>query len=326
MKEISFYKYVSDKKINIGEISLNKNKEIKFQFITLKKIYLNPKLWTVITKDFYIFNNFERYLSAYKHHKEILLREKEIKKKSQTISLIKGNFFLLGAEENYWHFLIDFVPRLICLKYLSENDIKVVISDKVPLKFLNFIKKICSLIGIKNIIYHKLSQDNLIYFFDKLTFTSRPNIEFSSIFFHKTLNTLIKKQKCRNLYVKRGATKRRKVLNENKLIESLKSYKYEVIDCFELDIEEQIKIFSKAKNIIMPSGASMANLLFVPDKINVIEIRSNLDGEFSKKINLNNRFNLYIFDKTKKVGLELRKDIIVDIQSLKKLLEEKKIF
>ena len=128
------------------------------------------------------------------------------------------------------------------------------------------------------------------------------------------------------MYVKRGATKRRKVLNENKLIESLKSYKYEVIDCFELDIEEQIKIFSKAKNIIMPSGASMANLLFVPDKINVIEIRSNLDGEFSKKINLNNRFNLYIFDKTKKVGLELRKDIIVDIQSLKKLLEEKKIF
>ena len=45
-----------------------------------------------------------------------------------------------------------------------------------------------------------------------------------------------------------------------------------------------------------------------------------------KKINLNNRFNLFIFDKTKKVGLELRKDIIVDIQSLKKLLKEKKIF
>ena len=45
-----------------------------------------------------------------------------------------------------------------------------------------------------------------------------------------------------------------------------------------------------------------------------------------KKINLNNRFNLHIFDKTKKVGLEQRKDIIVDIQALKKLLEEKKIF
>ena len=326
MKEISFYEYVSDKKINVGEISLNKNKEIKFQFITLKEIYLNPKLWTVITKEFYIFNNFERYLSEYKHHKEILLREKEIKKKSQTISLIEGNFFLLGAEENYWHFLIDFVPRLICLRYLFENEIKVVISDKLPLKFLNFIKKICILIGIKDIIYHKLNQDELIYFFDKLTFTSRPSIEFSSIFFHKTFNILIKKQKCKNLYIKRGDTKRRKVLNEDKVIEFLKNYKYEIIDCLELDIEEQIQIFSKAKNIIIPSGAAMANLLFIPDKTNVIEIRSNLDGEFSKKINLNNRFNLYTFDKTKKLGFELRKDIIVDIQSLRKLLEEKKIF
>ena len=41
-----------------------------------------------------------------------------------------------------------------------------------------------------------------------------------------------------------------------------------------------------AKNIIIPSGAAMANLLFVPNNINVLEIRSNLDGNFSKKINL----------------------------------------
>ena len=34
----------------------------------------------------------------------------------------------------------------------------------------------------------------------------------------------------------------------------------------------------------------MANLLFIPDKINVVEIRSNLDGDFSKRINLDDRF------------------------------------
>ena len=81
-----------------------------------------------------------------------------------------------------------------------------------------------------------------------------------------------------------------------------------------------------AKNIIIPSGAAMANLLFVPNNINVLEIRSNLDGNFSKKINLNNRFNLHLFENTTKVGLDLRKDIIVDIPSIRKLIEEKKIF
>jgi capsular polysaccharide biosynthesis protein len=124
----------------------------------------------------------------------------------------------------------------------------------------------------------------------------------------------------------RGNTISRKVLNESDLIKILQKYNYDIIDCATLSIEEQIKQFSEAKNIIIPNGAAISNLLFVPDAINVIEIRSNLDGNFSRKINLNNRFNLYLFEKTIKVGQKLRKDIIFDILTIKKLVEDKKIF
>jgi capsular polysaccharide biosynthesis protein len=124
----------------------------------------------------------------------------------------------------------------------------------------------------------------------------------------------------------RGNTISRKVLNESDLIKILQKYNYDIIDCATLSIEEQIKQFSEAKNIIIPNGAAITNLLFVPDAINVIEIRSNLDGNFSRKINLNNRFNLYLFEKTIKVGQKLRKDIIFDIPTIKKLVEDKKIF
>ena len=324
MEEISFYKYIKDKKVTIGEVKLETDLEEKILFTSFQNIYLNPKLWSIITKDFFLFKDFERYLSDFKHYKEILQRENEIKKKAKSSSIIKGNYFLFGAEENYWHFLIDFIPRLVCLKFLSSKEIKIVISNKLPLKFLNFIEEICSLLNIKKIIYFKVDQKNLIYYFDKLTFTSRPTIEFTSLFFQKLIKT--KKQRKKNIYVKRGNTIRRKVLNEDLLIEFLKEFNYEVVDCFELDIEEQINTFSMAKNIIIPSGAAMANLLFVPNNINVLEIRSNLDGNFSKKINLNNRFNLHLFENTTKVGLDLRKDIIVDIPAIKKLIEEKKIF
>ena len=88
--------------------------------------------------------------------------------------------------------------------------------------------------------------------------------------------------------MKRGKTPRRKVLNESEVINVLKEYHYDVIDCYELSIEEQIDIFSQSRNIIIPSGAAMANLIFVPDNINVVEIRSNLDGDYSNKINLQN--------------------------------------
>ena len=124
----------------------------------------------------------------------------------------------------------------------------------------------------------------------------------------------------------RGNTISRKVLNESDLIKILQKYNYDIIDCATLSIEEQIKQFSEAKNIIILNGAAISNLLFVPDAINVIEIRSNLNGNFLRKINLNNRFNLYLFEKTIKVGQKLRKDIIFDILTIKKLVEDKKIF
>ena len=59
---------------------------------------------------------------------------------SQSISQIKGNYFLLGGGDNYWHFLIDFIPRLACLKNLSCEEIKVIIPHNLPEKFFKCLK------------------------------------------------------------------------------------------------------------------------------------------------------------------------------------------
>ena len=94
MEEISFYKYIKDKKVTIGEVKLETDLEEKILFTSFQNIYLNPKLWSIITKDFFLFKDFERYLSDFKHYKEILQRENEIKKKAKSSSIIKGNYFL----------------------------------------------------------------------------------------------------------------------------------------------------------------------------------------------------------------------------------------
>ena len=326
MKEISINEYIYKNNKTINSASFEFDKNTKIFYTQFKNIFVNPKLWSVITEDFYIFSDFERYLSPFKHNKEIILREKEIIKISQSIQQIKGKFFLFGGEGNYWHFMIDFMPRLYCLKYLPFSEIKIIIPDSLPQKFFQFILKICNLLEINNIKFLRINRENLIYYFENLIFSSRPTISFTSIYFHKLLENSINKSKIKNLYIKRGNTNNRKVLNENELIKILKNYNYNILDCAELSIEQQIKGFSEAKNIIIPSGAAMANLLFVPDDINVVEIRSNLDGDFSKNINLKNRFKLYHFEKTTKVGPKLRKDIIVDIQELVKLVEEKIIY
>ena len=326
MKEISFFKYIKNKNLKIGEVKLDNNIDNKLLFTELNNVYLYPGLWSVISNDHFIFADFERYLSKYKHDTEIIKRQNEIKKNLQLISQIKGTYYLFGAEENYWHFLIDFIPRLVCLKYLSHKRIKVIVSDRLPEKFFHFISKVSTLLSIPKIDFLKINQNNLVYSFEKLIFSSRPSISYASNFLNQIFKDNIVKTKKKNLYVKRGNTIRRKVLNEDEIIHFVKKYDYDIVDCSDLDIEEQIQIFSEAKNIIIPSGASMANLMFTPDNINVVEIRSNLDGDFSEKINLKKRFKLYSFNKTIKIGEELRKNIIVDVDELKKLLEEKNIF
>ena len=326
MKEISFFKYILNKNLKIGEVKLDNNIDNKLLFTEFNNVFLNPRLWSVISNDFFIFNDFERYLSNYKHHKEIINRQNEIKQNLKEISQIQGTYFLFGAEENYWHFLIDFIPRLLCLKFLSHIKIKVIVSDRLPEKYFDFISKVLKQLNIPEIDFLKINQNNLVYSFEKLIFSSRPSINYASSFLNQTFKDHIVRKKKKNLYVKRGRSARRKVLNEDDIINFIKQYDYEIVDCFDLNIEEQMKIFSEAKNIIIPSGASMANLIFTPSNINVVEIRSNLDGDFSEKINLKNRFTLYLFDKTTKIGEELRKDIIVDIGELKKLIDEKEIF
>ncbi len=312
--------------ISVDELRLESVSESKLLYTKFNNIYLHPKLWSVITKDFYIFNDFERYLSQSKHNKEIINRQNEIKKMSQSISQIKGNFFLFGGGPNYWHFLIDFMPRLACLKNLPCEEIKVIIPYNLPEKFINFVIKVCNLLNVNEISFLKVNRENLIYYFESLIFTSKPNIFFTSLFYNKLFDDSVMKTRSKNLYIKRGNVENRKVLNEEEVVKFLKKYKYVDIDCSNLSIEEQIKTFSQAKNIIMSHGAAMANLIFVPNDIDVIEIRSNIDGDFSRKINLKERFNLYLFEKTTKVGKELRKDIIVDIFELEKLIVDKEIF
>ena len=326
MKEISFYQYIQNKDLPVGTVKLDPNSDNRILFTKLNQVYLHPRLWSIITNDFYIFSDFERYLSQYKHYKQIILQESKIKKISQSIDEINGTFFLFGSEENYWHFLIDFIPRLICLKYIPLKNIKVIIPDNLPDKYLNFIINVCSLININNVVFYKLNQENLIYNFEKLYFVSKPSIEFTSSFLKRIFKNKIINKRNKNLYVKRGKTPRRKVLNESEVINVLKEYHYDVIDCYELTIEEQIDIFSQSRNIIMPSGAAMANLIFVPDNINVVEIRSNLDGDYSNKINLQNRFSLFLFENTEKIGDQLRKDIIINIDELRKFILKNKIY
>ena len=325
MKEINFLDYKLENNLNIIDINFN-NKNSKISFTNIKNIYLYSYLWTVITKDFYLFKDFERVYSNLTHQDHILKRQEELKNKLQLTNEIKGNFFLLGGENNYWHLLVDYLPRLICLKEIDLNKTLILINSDIFDKFQLFILKIIRQMNLENVKFMKINRINQLYKFENLFIPSRPSTNFAYDFYNNIFGKYIDKRPLKNLYIRRGNVTNRKVINEKEVEKLLSKYNYEIIDCSDLSVDNQIDIFSKAKNVIIVHGASIANLLFVPNNINVIEIRSNIDGEFSTKVNIGKRFNLILFNKTEKIGEKLRKDIIVNINELENLILKNNVF
>lgn len=326
MKEINFEYYKKNNNLKEELVLINNELSLSTSFTKLNDVYLYSYLWSIITKDFFIFKDFERVYSDLTYLDHILNRKDELRSKLDLTKIIKGNYFLLGGENNYWHLLIDYLPRLICLKKINLKEIIVLIDSEISNKFQIFIRDILEKLNLEKIKFIKINRINKLYKFENLFISKRPRIEFTYSFYNELFGKYLKKNSSKNLYIKRGNVKNRKVINEGEVEKLLLKYDYDIIDCSQLNVQDQINIFSQAKNVIIVSGASLANLLFVPNNINVVEIRSNLDGNFSSEIQMNNRFNLYKFIKSQKIGEKLRKDIIVDIPELDNLIKSKKIY
>ena len=75
------------------------------------------------------------------------------------------------------------------------------------------------------------------------------------------------------LYVSRRDADRRKLLNEEALIEALAPLGFEVVAPGELPFREQLDAFSAAKLIVGPHGGGLVNMIFSPDAVRVIELQ-----------------------------------------------------
>lgn len=86
----------------------------------------------------------------------------------------------------------------------------------------------------------------------------------------------------KRLYVKRGKVDHREVINDNEVIAYLESIGFESLTMQGRTIQEQADIYYNADVIISVCGSALTNLLFIREKITVIEIFpfGYLDGFF----------------------------------------------
>jgi capsular polysaccharide biosynthesis protein len=65
----------------------------------------------------------------------------------------------------------------------------------------------------------------------------------------------------RRLYVSRGDVPRRRLVNEDALVEALRPLGFEVVFPGQLPLEEQLRTFAEAELVVAPHGGALVNLL-----------------------------------------------------------------
>lgn len=220
-----------------------------------------------------------------------------------------------AANNNYSHFLIDFVPKLLFVKSKLDLDEYIIVNGPIAqyvFDLFELLKLKNKLVVMDNSLALKITTCRII---GPLSPRGNPTNEVISNLYFEIIpysNTRIKIKA--NIYISRRLAKARKILNENELEISLSKLGYEIVFLENQSISNQIALFKSAKNIISPHGAGLTNLVFCEKQTNLLEIFSSEHFEPSmfniaavKKLN----YTFIVFE-----SLNNNNDYIVDIDKI----------
>ena len=197
----------------------------------------------------------------------------------EVFSIISGR----DAKNNYYHWIIDVLPRLIILEKQLKN--KKNINLLVPA--YNKPYHISSLKPFfKNCVNYISLNKNKFLSFNEIILTSNNNnyIFLNKVLLFKLKNKFIKyikKNKISSsfkpskIYISREDSnifKNRSILNEKVLKKELKNRGFKIIQLSKLNFFKQILLFQNAKIIIGMHGAGLTNILFCNKKTRIVEI------------------------------------------------------
>jgi hypothetical protein len=265
-----------------------------------------------------------------------------------------------GGGNNFYHFFIHYLPKLyIYIKFINifrKHNYKLLINYK---RLSNWQKDILNILNI-NIDDMYLIDDNKIIINKGINLIPEyPNLGKGSIdflniiydFYHEKiikkvlmLHKNINKEYPTNIIILRKKSSSiksntRHIINRDDIISFVKKYNFIEIDSSNLKIEESIKIFNNADNIIIEGGSGCINIFWTKNKSNIIVINTldklnKLENLKWDNTNIISNKNIKIIDSNKpdiKFGFSNNKNdkyynlpfIFDGFDELKKLLDNK---
>jgi hypothetical protein len=238
-------------------------------------------------------------------------------------------FFFIYNFDNYYHFLYDTLPYLYNYLILKKNNPKLKVLVNYPNKnkkdFYKFnVELLEKIINLDDLIIH--NENNIyekIYVSTSLTHggysNNLPRKEIYEIYNiiknainYKNINqNYLNLNNFKKIYISRRTwinndnsnigtdyTSRRKMINEDELVNKLTKYDFTEIFAENLNTDEKIYLFSNAEIIIGSIGGGMANLLFSNKNTKSIILVTPyfLDINYRFRYSMENTNIQYIYD------------------------------
>lgn len=201
--------------------------------------------------------------------------------RQEKISGFCSIFRSIFSNRNYYHTLIDHLPRIYLLSryhqgYVGSSKIKLLVPGGLTKVENFFLDKLLP----ENIEILRVKPDG-VFRIDNLIFPSflthrsagyLPKVYLN--FFYKNLLPRYPRNKSNMIYISRkyiDANSQRCVLNEEELLRKLAPYGFKRYYLEDMSINKQIELFYDAKFVIAPHGAGLTNIIF-SEAINVLEM------------------------------------------------------
>ncbi|MGB3510483.1 MAG: glycosyltransferase 61 family protein [Microcoleaceae cyanobacterium] len=190
----------------------------------------------------------------------------------------------LTAVQNYYHWMIDVLPRIELLRH-SEIDFNSIDKFVFNRHGASYHKETLDYLGIsQNKVIHTWQYPHI-----KATELVVPSAPFRSSspkeiripkwvckflkkkFLEENLATLPKASK--RIYISRGSSSR-KIVNEEQFMQVLGRLSFELVTFESMSVFEQAALIAEAEIVVAPHGAGLANLVFCSPGTKVIELFS----------------------------------------------------
>jgi capsular polysaccharide biosynthesis protein len=204
-------------------------------------------------------------------------------------------------SNGYFHWLADALPRLFVVGELARSLTLLLPGEYERLEFVQSSLKLFELGGIEYVRAGEVVNCERLL----MPTHTAPSGNYNEGLLHELRAFIFAAYGLsddvsahRKVYISRARAAKRKIVNEEEVAGVLVEFGFEVFHFEDYGFEEQVRLASEAKYLISNHGAGLTNMLFMPERGSVLELRRKGERERNWFFNLANTAHLNYYYQT----------------------------